>query len=57
MRKPIKFKNAVNGEQWICEDAKQTKTIDGIVYITVRKPDSLRYVLMRRDSLMPIRDR
>ncbi len=55
MRKPIKFKNTINGEQWICDDAKLTKVIDGVIYITVRKPDSARTVLMRRDSLQPVR--
>jgi len=56
MRKPIKFKNAVNGEQWVCDDTKKTKTIDGVVYITVRKPDSPRTVLMRKDSLQQIKE-
>ena len=49
------YRNAVNQrEQWICDDPKKTKYIDGVQYLMVRKPDSQREVLMRRDSLIPI---
>lgn len=53
--KPIFFKNSFNGEQWVCDDVKKVKSIDGVIYITVRKPDSMRTVLMRKDSLTPVK--
>lgn len=55
--KPQLFKNPINGEQWICDDVRQIKLIDGQSYISVRRPDQSRTVLMRRNSLTPIRAR
>lgn len=53
--KPVTFKNYVSQEIWICDDLKKTKSIDGITYLVVHKPDSRRIVLMRKDSLQPIK--
>jgi hypothetical protein len=53
--KPITFKNSFNNEQWICEDTKKIKLIDGVSYLTVHKPGSYRMVLMRKDSLVPLK--
>ncbi len=55
--KPVILKNSVNGEQWICDDAKKIKVIDGVSYLTVHKPESYRMVLMRKDSLIPLKTR
>ena len=50
------YRNAVNQrEQWICDDPKKTKYIDGVQYLMVRKPDSQREVLMRKDSLIRVK--
>jgi len=48
------FKNPINGEQWVCDDVRQKKIIEGQTYIKVHKPGQNRMVLMRRDSLTPI---
>lgn len=49
------YRNAVNQrDEWICDDPKKTKYIDGVQYLMVRKPNSERNVLMRKDSLIPI---
>lgn len=53
--KSVTMKNAVNGEQWICDDIKKVKVIEGVSYLTVHKPDNARTVLMRKDSLTPIK--
>ncbi len=53
--KPITFKNTINGEQWVCEDARKVKVIDGVNYVTVHKPNNLRTVLMRKDTLVPVK--
>lgn len=55
--KPVTFKNYVNHEVWICDDPKKTKTIDGVTYLTVHRPDSRRMVMMRRDSLQPVKNK
>jgi len=53
--KPAVYRNAVNQrEQWICDDPKKTKYIDGVQYLMVRRPDSHREVLVRKDSLIPV---
>lgn len=44
--------NPLNSEQWVCEDYTSVKTIDGVNYITVYKPEnSSRTFLMRKDAL------
>ena len=55
--KPVTFKNNFNGEQWICDDVKKAKTIDGVTYVTVHKPNSYRMVLMRKDSLVQVKSK
>ena len=55
--KPQTFKNYVNQEVWICDDPKKTKVIDNVTYVTVHKPDSRRMVMMRRDSLQPVKQK
>ena len=53
--KPITFKNYVSQEIWICDDPRKIKEIDGITYLTVHKPNSPRLVMMRKDSLQPVK--
>ena len=49
------YRNAVNQrEQWICDDPKKTRYIDGVQYLMVRRPDSEREVLVRKDSLIRV---
>ena len=55
--KPQTFKNFINQEVWICDDPKKTKVIDNVTYVTVHKPDSRRMVMMRRDSLQPVKQK
>jgi hypothetical protein len=43
--------NPVNSEEWICEDYNDTRFIDGVEYVKVRKPIMQRTVLMRKDVL------
>lgn len=52
--KPANFVNPITKEQWICDDISRTKTIDGVTYLQVHKPDSYRKVLMRKDSLQKV---
>jgi hypothetical protein len=43
--------NPVNSEEWICEDYNDTRVIDGVEYVKVRKSIMQRTVLMRKDVL------
>jgi hypothetical protein len=44
--------NPLNSEQWFCEDYNSVKSIDGVNYITVYKPENTaRTFLMRKDAL------
>lgn len=48
---PVTLVNPVNSEEWICEDYNDTRFIDGIEYVKVRKPIMQRTVLMRKEAL------
>ncbi len=55
--KPMTYQNYLNREIWICDDPKKTKVIDGVTYLNVHKPGSYRMVLMRKDSLQPVKNK
>jgi hypothetical protein len=48
---PATLVNPINSEEWICEDYSDTRFIDGVEYVKVRKPIMQRTVLMRKDAL------
>ena len=48
---PVTLVNPINSEEWLCEDYKDTRFIDGVEYVKVRKPIMSRTVLMRKDAL------
>ena len=48
---PATLVNPINSEEWICEDYTDTRFIDGIEYVKVRKPIMQRTVLMRKEAL------
>lgn len=49
--KPVEFQNIYSQEKFFCENLKQVSLIDGVEYITVKKPNNPRSFLMRKDSL------
>ena len=53
LKKPyfVTLVNPLNSEEWICEDYNDTRFIDGVEYVKVRKPIMQRTVLMRKDAL------
>lgn len=55
MQQPILFENPITKEQWVCDDLRQVKIIEGIEYVSVRKQDTKRTVLIRRDILKKIK--
>jgi hypothetical protein len=48
---PVTLVNPINSEEWVCEDYKDTRFIDGVEYVKVCKPIMQRTVLMRKDAL------
>ncbi|MEY4332837.1 MAG: hypothetical protein RLZZ196_1575 [Bacteroidota bacterium] len=55
MTQPILLENPITKEQWVCDDLRQIKIIEGVEYLSVRKQDKDRTVLMRRDILKKIK--
>lgn len=53
--KPVYFKNKMNGEKFICENVRDVQVIDGIEYLIVRKTDSVRKFMMRKEALQKVR--
>ncbi len=50
--KPTMLVNPLNSETWMCSDYYDTKDIDGVVYLTVFRPENPnRTFLMRKDAL------
>ncbi len=48
------YENAVNRQQYVCDDPQDIREIDGVSYLTVREPNSQRTFLMRKDTLRTI---
>lgn len=55
--KPIQFKNPRTGEIWLCPDFKHRKTIDGIEFIEVHKPDNQRLVWINIGNLIKVSEK
>lgn len=50
--KPVRFKNRMTGEQVICENIREHRqTIDGVEFLIVKRDNSSRSFLMRKDAL------
>lgn len=44
--------NPLNSDVWMCNDYSNTKDIDGVVYLTVYRPENpTRTFFMRKDAL------
>lgn len=50
-KQPILLVNPLNSEEWVCDDYQDTKYIDGVEYIKVRKSGQVKWFLMRKDAL------
>lgn len=52
---PVRLKNLLSNETWICEDYSNVKTVDGIEFIEVHKENSQRKFLMNKNSLAKVK--
>ena len=55
MYQPILLENPITKEQWLCDDFRPAKIIEGIEYVLIRKHNQNRNVLMRKDTLKKIK--
>ena len=53
--KPVIFENKLNRERVVCDDTRLSQWVDGVEYLAVRREDSPRIFLMRRDSLQKVK--
>lgn len=49
--KPVLFENQFSKEQFVCDDLKQIKVIEGVTYLAVHRPHNDRLFFVRQDSL------
>ena len=52
--KPVTLLNPRTNEKFVCDDIRDVKTIEGVAYIQVRRENSPRLHLMRRDALVKV---
>lgn len=48
---PVLLENIRTQERWVCDDISRIKIIDNVDFLYIHPVNSLRVVLMRRDSL------
>jgi hypothetical protein len=48
------FENRFNHERFECDNVRDIETIEGVEYLKVRKPNTHRQLLIRKDSLKKI---
>lgn len=53
--KSMTFENKFNRERFECDNVRDIEVIDGIEYLRVRKPNTARQLLIRRDTLEKIK--
>lgn len=56
MNQPIMLENPITKEQWLCDDFRPAKIIEGVEYILVRRKNQQRLVLMRKDTLKKVKN-
>jgi len=55
--KSVIFENKLTRERVICDRTQLSQWVDGVEYIAVRRPESPRLFLMRRDSLQRVKEK
>lgn len=51
-RKPVRLSNPRTGEVWICPDFVNRRTVDGVEFVEVHKPDSSRMVWINLNTVV-----
>ena len=53
--KPMTFESKLNRDRYECDNVRDVEVIDGIEYLRVRKPNTQRQFLIRKDSLEKVK--
>ena len=53
--KPVIFEKMLNRERVVCDNTKLSQWVDGVEYLAVRRENSPRVFLMRRDMLQKVK--
>ncbi len=53
--KSMTFENRFNRERFECDNVRDVEVIDGVEYLKVRKPNTQRQFLIRKDSLEKVK--
>ena len=53
--KPVMFENMLSRERVVCDNTKLSQWVDGVEYLAVRRENSPRVFLMRRDILQKVK--
>ena len=54
--KSMTFENKFNRERFECDNVRDVEVIDGVDYLKVRKPNTARQLLIRKDILIKIKE-
>lgn len=55
--KSMTFENRFNRDRFECDNVRDVEVIDGVEYLRVRKPNTQRSFLMRKDTLEKVKTR
>jgi len=53
--KSMTFESKLNRDRYECDNVRDVEVIDGIEYLRVRKPNTQRQFLFRKDSLEKVK--
>ena len=53
--KSMLFESKLNRERFECDNVRDVEVIDGVEYLRVRKPNTARQFLIRKDSLEKVK--
>ena len=53
--KSMLFESKLNRERFECDNVRDVEVIDGVEYLRVRKPNTQRQFLIRKDSLEKVK--
>lgn len=55
VKKPVRLLNARSGEEWLCDDYINVRSVDGVDFIEVYKESSTRRFWMNKATLTKVK--
>jgi len=53
--KLVTFESKLNRDRFECDNVRDVEVIDGVEYLKVRKPNTARQFLFRKDTLVKVK--